>query len=80
MLKTTYGYGLIKYVRWTVCCLDCCRVGRGQRNAFPCKVLLKISVKNSPFLSHAMLSVLFNKNKAKPFVRDRLDRQTSDSI
>lgn len=74
MLKTTYGYSLIKYFRCTVCYLECCRVGRGQQNAFPCKLLLKMSVKNPPSLSYAMLSVLFNKNRAKPFVRDRIDR------
>lgn len=55
------------------------QLGSKKKKSFLVKTLLWISVKNSSLPSHAVLSGLFNTNRAQSFVGDR-QRQTSDSI
>jgi hypothetical protein len=60
---------MISDVSGTVCYLS--PLGSvGANDLIPCKTLLNISVKIPSSFSHVMLSVLFNKYRAKIFVRD----------
>jgi hypothetical protein len=47
----------------------------GVSDLTPCKTLIKISVSVPNSLSHAMLSVLTGKYRARPFVRDCIKAQ-----
>lgn len=55
----------------------------GLGNCFLSKTLLRISIKNPPFLSHVMFSVLANNCWGKTFARDRPNdrhRNRSDTL